>query len=123
VVGVLEDNDGGPLGVVAGDLDRVLHGLGPAVHKHGLLGEVARRQAAELVRQPDGGLVRAHHEAGVGEFIGLGLDGRHHPGMAVADVHHGDAAAEIDVVPALHVAHDRTPGGCDVHGGCARHPR
>lgn len=55
---VLSAAPGRPLGVVAGDLDRVFDGFGPADHEHGLLGEVARRRAAELVRRLDGHLTQ-----------------------------------------------------------------
>jgi len=50
VEGVLETNDGGTLGVGAGDLDRIFDGFGAGVHEDGLLREVTGREGVEFFR-------------------------------------------------------------------------
>ena len=103
---VLEHDDPGlTLGVVPGDLDGVFHAFGAAVgEKQRLLRGIAPGvAAASFSARRTASFVGADHEAGVGEFLRLGLDGRHHLGMAVPHVHHGDATGKIDIVPAFHI--------------------
>ncbi len=84
VEGVLKGDDGLAARGVAGDLDRVLDGLGARVHEEGALGEVARGMGVELLGQLHVGLVAEQPEAHVRVELGLLLDRRHHLGMAVA---------------------------------------
>ena len=68
MVGVVERDDGLLAGVVAGDLDRVLDGLGARVEQGAALGVVAGREAVERLGHLDVGVVRRDREAGVREL-------------------------------------------------------
>ena len=96
VVAVLEHHDGVALGVDAGDLDRVLEGLGAGVEQRRLLGEVTGGEPVERLAHLDVALVRRDHEAGVREGGHLVLDVADHVVGGVADADHGDAGAEVD---------------------------
>src|SRR6266446_9816922 len=48
--GVLETDDGGALGVSAGDLDGVFDGLGAGVQENGFLRKIAGSQGVEFFR-------------------------------------------------------------------------
>ena len=96
VVAVVEDDDRLPPGVGAGDLHRVLDGLGTGVEQRRALLVVARRQPVERLAHVDVALVRRDHEAGVGEAGDLLLHPGDHGVGRVADVDHRDARAEVD---------------------------
>ena len=71
--------------------------FGPGAEEDRLLLALARRQRAQALGQAQVGLVHDDLERGVGDPIELGLDRLHHVRVAVADVHHADAAGEVDV--------------------------
>ena len=78
VVGVVEHHHGLPAGDVAGDLDRVLDGLGPGVEQRRPLVVSARGPLVERLAHGHVLLVRRDHEAGVAELAHLRPDGVHH---------------------------------------------
>ena len=114
MVGVVEDDDRVAAGVVAGDLDGVLDGLGAGVEERGPLLVVARGQLGELLADLDVLLVGRDHEAGVGEVGDLSLHRLDHPRRGVADRGDGDARAEVDQLVAVDVAQDAAAGLLDV---------
>ena len=101
VEGALEADHPQAAGGVAGDLNRVLHRLGPGVGEHGHLLAPAGGQGVELFGQVHVGLVHGDVEAAVQIFVRLLLYGRYHLGVAVADVVYADASGEVDVFPAV----------------------
>ena len=113
---MVQDDDALLFGMVAGDLYRVLHRLGAAVGEHCPFRGLARGDLAELHAQLHGHLIGGDHEAGMGEFIRLVLDGLDHLGVGMPHVHDGNASAEINVFIAFHVIDHRPLGGGDIHG-------
>ena len=103
VEGLRVAEDGLPPGGLARELDRVLDRLRPGVEQHRLGGPAVRQDAHELLAQGDIGLVRGHVDARVDEAGRLLLDRAHDVRVAVPDVHHADAAREIDEVRAVGV--------------------
>src|SRR5207302_3950305 len=116
VEGILERDHAGPAGGVAGDLHRLLDGLGARVDEHHLLGDAARRDRAEALGEADVGLVREHVEGRVEHALRLRPDGRHHFGVVGARVESADAAREIDVAVAIDVDQGGAPGRGDEDG-------
>ena len=82
--------------VVAGDAHRILHRLASGIGQQGFFRVVAGRHAVEGFAEFHHGLEGGDQRAGVDVFLGLGLDGFHHFGRAVTDVHHADGAREIE---------------------------
>ena len=101
--GVLETNDGGALGVGAGNLDRVLDGLRAGVHKDGFLGEVAGSQCVESFRDGDVAFVGSDGEAEMQVFLELLTDRGEHVGRAMADIEAADPAGKIEIAIAVDV--------------------
>ena len=102
--GVVEDDDGGPPGRRAGDLDGVLDRLGARVDEDRLLLLAgARRQLGEAAAHLDVRLVDADHEALVEVLVGLRLDRVDDGREAVAGVLAADAAGEVDERAAVDV--------------------
>ena len=104
---VLEDDDGGPSGRGACDLDRVLDRLGAGVDEDRLLrlagaGRVVGEPPADL----DVGLVGADHEALVQETVDLLVDRGDDGREPVTRVLAGDPAGEVEV--------DGAVGGLDL---------
>ncbi len=91
------------LGVRARDLHRVFDRLGAGGEQRRLLGVRARRELVQLLGERHVALIRHNLVAGVREALQLRLDRRDHLRVAVADVHHRDAAGEVDVALSLHV--------------------
>ena len=114
VVGVVEGDDPVAPGDVAGDLDGVLDGLGAGVEQRGTLLVVTRGPGVELLAHGHVLLVRADHEAGVGESGDLLLDGVDHGRRGVAHADHGDARPEVDQGVAVDVDEDGPLGALDV---------
>ena len=110
MVAVVERDDGLPAGELAGDLDRVLDGLGAGVEQRALLLVVAGRDAVERLGDGDVRLVRRDHEARVGELGDLRLHGRDDAGVRVADGRDGDAGAEVDERVAVGIDDHASPG-------------
>src|SRR5690606_33370919 len=109
-------------GVVLGELDGGLHGLGPAVGEGELL-DGWRCDRAKLLRGVDERLV-APYGAGVDELVHLLSGGRHDGGVAVAEVGGPDAAREVGPASSVGVGHpdplraDRVDGGVERDYGC-----
>ncbi len=101
--GTVESQDALTARGVAGDLDRVLHGLGAAVEEGGHFLEITGREFDEFFRQFHVPLVHDYVETAVDVVFGLGLDGLDDLGVAVADIHDANPADEVDVFAALHV--------------------
>ena len=75
----------------------------PVVKEDGLGFAFHRRDRVQLLGQLDIGLVSHDLKRRVRVGIELFGNGRHHAGMSVPHVEHGDAAREIDVALAFHV--------------------
>ena len=114
VVAVLDDDDRLPLGVGAGDLHRVLDGLGTGVEQCRALLVVTGGEAVEGLAHLDVAGVGGHHEAGVGELGDLLLDAGDDLGVGVADGGDGDAGAHVDERVAVDVEQDAAAGLGDV---------
>ncbi len=82
-------------GVEAGELDRVLVGLGAAVGEEEDV-DVARRDLGQLRGQSRSRL-RRHERVRVGKDLGLALDGLDHLRVPVPDVHAHQLAVEVEV--------------------------
>ena len=119
---VLKGDDTAPPGMVAGDLDRVLHGLGSGVGKHGLFGSPAGDQPVQFFGQLDIGPVHHHVETGVKIFIRLGFDRLHHLPVAVPHVEDPDSPGEIDKFTPVHIRDQSPFGPGDEEGGYIAHP-
>ena len=113
MVGVVKGDHGGTAGVVPGDLDGVLHGLGARVEQRGALLVRARGVAGQFLADLHVPLVRGDHEAGVGELGDLGLDALGDGGRRVADRGDRDAGAEVDQGVAVRVEQHPAAGGGD----------
>ena len=96
MVGVVEHGDAAAAGVLAGDLDAVLDGLGARVDQHGLLGEVAGGVLGEQFGDPHVLLVRRDGEERVHHVAELLLRGRDDVVVGVADGGDADAGAEVE---------------------------
>ena len=81
--------------------DGVLDRLGTGGQKNCFLRPGDRRELVHPLGQLDVRLVRRHAKAGVGEGLELCVHRGHHLRMAMTDVEHGDAAAEVDVAAAV----------------------
>ena len=103
VEGVFEGDDAGTLGVGARDLDRVLDGLGAAVHEDRLLRKLAGRDFVHALGEADVALVRRDLHAGVQEAVELIFHRVDDRFLAMADVEAADAAGEIEVAVAVDV--------------------
>ena len=119
VEGVLEDDDGGPAGRGARDLDGVLDPLGARVDEQALLlGAAARRELGQPAADLDVGLVRADHEALVQVAVDLLVDRGDDRLEAVPRVLAGDPAREVEERPPVGIGdvrafgarHDETRG-------------
>jgi hypothetical protein len=71
VVGVVKDDDIVTTGVVAGDLDGVLHRFGAGVEQRRALLVLTRGELVEGLADVDVLLIGGDHEAGVGEVLDL----------------------------------------------------
>ena len=102
-----------PARVIAGQLERRLDRLGPAIGEEDPLGDAARRDLGELLRQVD---LRRVVEIGARHVQQLGrllLNGRDDPRMAMAGRADGDAGREIEKQIAVDVLDDRPVAALD----------
>ena len=96
VIPAFETNDRWPPGVLARQLDGVLHGLGAAVGENRLLAEVSRSELVQELRKPDIRLVRRHQRAWMDALRSLLLNGPDHGSRRMPHGQHADAAGQID---------------------------
>ncbi len=113
VKAVFKANDGRPLRRVSSDFDRVFHRLRTAVGKEGHLGKIARGQSIQPFGKRHVGFIHGHVKTGVRELLRLILQGGHHLGMGMADIHDTNAACKVDEFPAIHVDQDGPSGFFD----------
>ena len=97
VITVGEGDEGGAPGVVARDLDRVLHGLAAGRKEQGFLCEVTRAECVQPFGEGDIAFIGADLETGMGEVIKLRLDRLNHLLMTVTDILTTDAAAKVNI--------------------------
>ena len=97
----------GPLGVEAGELDRVLDRLGAGVEERRLGGAAERGALEQALGELDVELVRDDREVGVREALELLLRGLDDARMRVPDVQAADAAGEVDERVAVDVGERR----------------
>ena len=98
----LKDDDVGPAGGVAGQLDGALHRLGARVgEKEGI--QRPGHHLAQGLGQAQQGLMVIDVHLGVQHAGCLGGDGLHDTRMAVAGVGHANAAGKVQVAVALDV--------------------
>ena len=93
----------GPSGVRAGDLHRVLHRFGAAVHEQSFLGKFAGRDLVHALGQAHIVFVGRHLNAGMQKTFELALDCIHHRLAAMTHVEAADAAGKIQVAVAVNV--------------------
>ncbi len=98
-----EGDDAGPAGGGAGDLDRILDGLGAGREQDGAGVAGKGRERVEPFAQRHIGLIGQDLESGVGIGLELVLHRGQHARVAMAGVEHGDAGREVDVAPALDI--------------------
>ena len=94
VVGAIAGEDLRPAGVVTGELDRVLDGLGTAEGEEDLV-HIARQDLGELLAEARPGLGR-ERRLDVLELERLGRDRIDDAAVAMADVHRHELAVEVD---------------------------
>ena len=90
-------------GVVAGQLERALDGLGAGVAVEELVRPGHGRHGGEPLGQIGQRLVVEIGAGDVDQLGGLLLDGGDHLGMAVAGGDHGDARGKVEKLVAVHV--------------------
>ena len=101
--GVFETNDGGTLGVGAGNLDGVFDGLCARVNEDGFLGKIAGSKRVEFFGNRDVAFVGSDRETEMQVLLELLADGGEHAVRAVADVEAADAAGKIEISIAVDV--------------------
>src|SRR5205807_5005054 len=107
VEGVFEANDGGPLGVGAGDFDGVFDGLGAGVHQDGFFRAIAGSERVEFFGHGDVAFVGSDGEAEMEEFVELLADCGGYTRRTMASVEAADAAGKIEIAIAVEVFDDR----------------
>ena len=114
-----------PLGVVARDLDGVLHRLGAGRQEQGFFREIARGERVQPLGQPHVGFIGRHVKTGVRKGLRLLRDGGHDLRVTVTGVEHRDSGGEIDIAPAIDVPQLRIFGldHIDALGADAVRPR
>jgi hypothetical protein len=108
-----ERDHGRAVGVSAGDLDRVLHRLGPGGQEDALVGFALADQAVQLFGKfqirPIGRDLKGH----VGNAFKLLLHRCHDARMVVADVEYADACDEVEILLAFHIPNQCALGAGD----------
>ena len=118
VEGVVEDDDRGPPGRDARDLDGVLDRLGARVQQDRLLVvATAGRELGEPAADLDVRLVHPDHEALVQVLVDLGVDRLDDGRQRVAEVGAAEAAGEVDVLAPVGVPDARALGAGDDERG------
>ena len=123
VVGVVEHGDTRALRELAGDLHRVLHGLGSGRDDDRLLRVGSGGVLGEQLGDTHIRLVRRDREHGVGEALELRGRGGGDRGIRVADRGDTDARGEVDERIAVDIDDDAAVGAIDVDGHRARDAR
>ena len=93
----------GPPGGHPCDLDRVLDRFSAGAEEDCLLRPIYRRDLAKPLGEPEVRLVVDDLKRSVGCVVELLPDRLHDARVGVADVHHADAACEVDVALAADV--------------------
>src|SRR6266481_4767635 len=101
--GVLETDNGGALGVGAGDLDGIFDGFGAGIHEDGFFREIAGSEGVQLFGYGDVAFIGSDSEAKMQVLLELFADGGEDAGRAVADVEAADATGEIEIAIAVDV--------------------
>ena len=103
------------LGVIARDLDGVLHRLRTGRQKHRFFGEIPGGESVQPLRQPHVRFIGRHVKTGVCKGFRLLRNGRHHPRVTVSGVEYRDPGGKIDIAPAVDVPQLRVfgPGHID----------
>src|SRR5262249_40639067 len=110
VEAVLEAQHAGPLRGVPRNLHGVLDRFGAAVDEQRLLRERSGREPGETLGKGDVRLVGQDREADVREALGLFSEGGDDRRRGMPDVHHADAAGEIELDVLVDVGHAHAVG-------------
>ncbi len=115
-----EGDDASPASSGAGDLDGVFDSFRTGRKQDRLRFAGEWGDGVEPLANRDIGLIGHHLKGGMRIGLELTGDGRHHLGVAVAGVEHGDAAGEIHEAPPLNIPDFRTlgAGGIDRESVC-----
>src|SRR5215467_8253753 len=129
VKGVLKTDDGGALGVSAGDFDGVFDGFGAGVYQDGFLREVAGGEGVQFFGDSHVAFVGSDGETEVQVLFELLADRGEHSRRAMPGVETPDATGKIEVAIAINVFEDgafgargengRGVGGAARNGGFA----
>ena len=106
MVRVVKNADRVLAGVLAGNLDRVFHGLGARVAQHGALRVGSRSVLSKKFGNAHVSLVGGHGEARVSEQRCLFRDRGHHGIVGVTNRGHANSRSEVDELIAVDVHHD-----------------
>jgi hypothetical protein len=102
----LEGDDPGPMGVIAGQLDRALHRFRAGVRQEDARLLPERRDRREALHELEVARLVEVSRGDVDEPVGLLLDGGHDLGMRVAGRADGDAGREVEEAVAVDIGHD-----------------
>lgn len=108
-----ERDDGGAIGIAAGDLDRILDGLSARRQEDGLVRSTLADQPVQPLCECDMRLVCRDLECCVRNPIELFHHRSNYPRMIVADIQNADPADEIKITPAVGVPKIRAFGPID----------
>ena len=114
MIAVLENRNSATPGVLAGNLDAILNGLGTGVDQDGLLGVVAGGVLGKQFTDPDILFVRSAREQRVRHARELLLRGRDNGVVRVANGHHADSATKVEEVVAIDIDNDCAVRAFDV---------
>src|SRR5712692_574922 len=115
---VESDNGRSPCGIT-GDLDRVFDSLCAAVQKDRFLLEIAWSQVNETFGESNIRFVHHHAKAGMREIGRLFCNGPGDLWPSMSNIHHTDAACEVDIAIAINIFNHSSISFCRkyVHGG------
>ena len=100
---VCEGDHSGAICGCTGNLDRVFNGFCAAGKEDRFSRTNAGEDAVEFGRQLDIGLIHRDLEAGMCDLIKLGFHGVNDTGMVMTDVHHANAADEVNIFAAFNI--------------------
>jgi hypothetical protein len=103
VISPIKGDNPALFGEITGDFDSILHGLGAAIGKEGLLGEIPGDNVVQLFSQSNIWLVHHQVEAGMDEFTRLIPYGLDHRVGTMTHVQDPYPASKIDVLSSGHV--------------------
>ena len=116
---MLDGDDLAATGVGAGNLDRVLDGLGAGVEEGCALLVRTRSEFAELLANLYLRVAPNNHEARVRQLLNLALHTLYDPRRTHTNRRHSDASTEIDDGVAIDVKQDSAAATFHEHGeGC-----